>query len=154
MVLFTLSLYPFFNHQFLVRILLKYYMDWSSVDDYAELMKLYKTTENAVPSRFNIRHPIPMVIGIDTDASIDRDCFTIEKLSHLQNTMVEVVSFNGYRSGHSVVQVGQHLYILGGKDADGITLKRVSDRSSVLCVCSTIFNMVIDCRTGSTCAHP
>lgn len=91
---------------------------------YIEMMKSYQDTQNDVSTRCNIRQPIPMVIG--TDSNIDRDMFTIEKFSRLQQDLVEMVSFAGYRRDHSTVQVGRHLYILGGDDADGNTMNRMS----------------------------
>lgn len=70
-----------------------------------------------------------MIIG--TNANMNRDRFTIEKFSHLQKNVVEVINFAGYRNGHSAVQVGHHLYVLGGKDAKGNILDRVSVRSDL-----------------------
>lgn len=88
------------------------------------ILNICHSAENTVSSRLSIQHPTPMVIG--SDANLDRDLFTIEKLSHLEQDFVEWVSFAGYRSCNSTLQVGQQLYILGGIDADGNTLNRVS----------------------------
>lgn len=93
-------------------------------------MTTCQSFEDGTPSsRHNIRRPTAMIIG--TDKNADLDVFTIsQKFSRLQNRMVEVVTFVGYRHGHTTVQVGQHLYVLGGIDGKGNTMDRVSGMES------------------------
>lgn len=85
---------------------------------------------NVASARESLLWPAPMIVG--TDAHKLNNRFTIELFSHLKQDLHEMVSFRGYRNGHSSVQVGQYLYILGGRGIDGNTLNRVTDRSSIL----------------------
>lgn len=99
-------------------------MEWSSADAYTRLMMTCRNTENVAALRSSVENPTAMVFGTDSKKDINR--FTIEKFSHLQQDLVEVISFEGYRSGHTTVQVGQYMYILGGQNAQGDALNRVS----------------------------
>lgn len=104
-------------------------------------MEICHSNEQAASTRFCIRYATAMIIG--TDANIDRDLFTIEKLSPVQKDVVEMINFAGYRSGHSTVQVGHHLYILGGIDAEGNILNKVSVQFVVFHSCVLINSCLI-----------
>lgn len=113
--------------QFVYRVLMKHCLNWASHELHVELASAHQNSDGDQSNRNNLRSsligPIPMLVG--TDAHKSDDQFTIEKISQLKMNLFEVLSFPGYRRGHSSVQAGEYMYILGGKDVARHALNKV-----------------------------
>lgn len=132
----------FDNITIIIYILLHYKFQYLSLDgelnkcciawatrEYFEKLIWYGQTSPVHPlaecaQRYSLNQLVPMFFGTDTNKS--QDMFTVEKVSLLQQDLVEIIRFDGYRSGHSVVQAKHFVYIIGGKDAMGNPMNTVS----------------------------
>lgn len=89
---------------------------WVRHDEYnrsakfAELMELVRVHDLRKEVGF-----VPMMFG-HKNAEITKNRFSITQFSHLLRKQIVVAHSSGYRWNHSVVQVCDYMYILGGED--------------------------------------
>lgn len=72
-------------------------------------------------------YPIPFIVGSTSDEHKRNNKFVLKKFDLCVGEWREIHSFAGYREGHSVVQVGHYLFVLGGEDLDGALLNKVKN---------------------------
>lgn len=89
------------------------------------MLKQRNECEMTKSPRFTTVNPTPFIVGRNSETFKRNNEFALLKFDYHRCEWRKIHSIDGWREGHAMVQVDHFLYILGGKDANGLILNKV-----------------------------
>lgn len=103
----------------------EYCNKWDNLKFFADILKQRNAKEVIKSPRLSTKTAIPFIVGGESNENRSNNEFVLQKFDSHKFVWRKIHSFPVYREEHSVVQADHYLYILGGKDVNGLILDKV-----------------------------